>query len=118
MKRTRYALGRAGEDAAANYLRDTLGWRILERNYKRKHCELDIVADDGTQLVVVEVRTRRGSSCGTALESVTEAKLNRLHRGAHQWRCERGVNRGYRVDLLTVSVRGSHADLQLHRGIV
>ncbi|MCL1939953.1 MAG: YraN family protein [Desulfovibrionaceae bacterium] len=59
-------LGSSGEEAAVRYLR-SLGWRILERNWRpkgaRQGLELDIVAGNGEELVFVEVKTR---SCGPA----------------------------------------------------
>ena len=50
--------GAAGEDAAVKYL-ESKGWRIIARNVKVGRGELDIVAADGGELVIVEVRTRR-----------------------------------------------------------
>lgn len=50
-------LGRAGEDKAAAYLLRE-GYVIWERNWRLKHCELDIICSQGNMLVVVEVKTR------------------------------------------------------------
>jgi putative endonuclease len=71
------ALGAFGERLAAAHL-ESKGYRILERNYRRREGEIDIVAARGGCLVFVEVRTRRGQERGSAVESVSAAKRARL----------------------------------------
>lgn len=77
-------LGRYGEQLAADYLQAG-GMRILDRNWRCAEGEIDIVAQDGDALVIVEVKTRSGRRHGTAFEAVTEAKLGRLRRLAARW---------------------------------
>jgi putative endonuclease len=73
----RQALGAFGERVAAAHL-EAKGYSILERNYRRREGEIDIVAVAGGCLVFVEVRTRRGQERGSAVESVSPAKGTRL----------------------------------------
>lgn len=73
------ALGRYGEELAARYLGDR-GLEILERNWRCPQGEVDIVARDGSCLVVCEVKTRRGTAFGDPVEAVTVAKALRLRR--------------------------------------
>lgn len=80
----RTALGRRGEDAAASYL-ERVGMTIVERNWRGKSGEVDIVALDGTTLVLCEVKTRRSTSAGTPEESVTPAKQKRYRRLAEAY---------------------------------
>ncbi|GGO83441.1 YraN family protein [Nonomuraea cavernae] len=80
----RNALGRHGEQLAVDYLTSE-GMTIIERNWRCSHGEIDIIAEDGPALVVVEVKTRSGRSHGTALESVRPAKLARLRLLAARW---------------------------------
>lgn len=75
----RRALGRYGEELVARYLRD-LGWRIIARNWRCEYGEVDIVARDGSDLVVVEVKTRRGTGFGEAVDAVGWDKAVRLRR--------------------------------------
>ncbi|SEG54496.1 putative endonuclease [Nonomuraea solani] len=77
-------LGKQGEQLAVTYL-EAKGMRVIERNWRCRHGEIDIIAEDGPTLVVVEVKTRSGRSHGTALESVRPAKLARLRMLAAQW---------------------------------
>ena len=65
--------GAEGEALAARHL-ERRGYRILERNFRCRAGEIDIVARDGDTLVFVEVRTRSSDRHGSALETVGAAK--------------------------------------------
>ncbi|MEU8250359.1 YraN family protein [Nonomuraea sp. NPDC048916] len=80
----RNELGKHGEQLAVDYLKSE-GMTIIERNWRCRHGEIDIIAEDGPTLVVVEVKTRSGRSHGTALESVQPVKLARLRLLAAKW---------------------------------
>jgi putative endonuclease len=82
--RAKDILGRRGEEAAVRHLTG-LGWRILDRNWRCTEGELDIVARDGAELVVCEVKTRSSVDYGTPVEAVTPAKAERLRRLAVRW---------------------------------
>jgi putative endonuclease len=76
-------IGQRAEDIAADFLR-AKGLRILERNFRRRLGELDIVALDGDVLVIVEVRSRTSNRYGGAAASVDGRKQQRLIRAAAQ----------------------------------
>lgn len=80
----RAAVGRYGEELAARTLEDA-GWVIVDRNWRGTRGELDLVALDGRELVVVEVKTRTGLGFGHPAEAVTAPKLARLRRLAGEW---------------------------------
>lgn len=80
----RRALGTRGEDLAAAYLAGR-GYRILDRNWRIREGELDIVARDEDCIVAVEVKTRSGSGYGNPLEAITAAKAARLRRLLGEW---------------------------------
>jgi putative endonuclease len=71
--------GAAAENIAADFLR-AKGLEILERNYRRRLGELDIVARDGDVLVIAEVRTRASDRYGGAAASVDARKQQRIIR--------------------------------------
>ena len=73
----RRALGELGERLAAEHL-TAKGYRIRERNFRTAAGEIDIVAEADGVLAFVEVRCRRGSSMGTAAESLSAAKQRRM----------------------------------------
>lgn len=99
--------GSAVEDAAASYL-ESIGYRVMERNYRARVGEIDIVAiDDGT-LVFVEVRYRKASSLVSPEESLTRRKVRRLELTARRYLAERAIGGSapIRFDLCAVSDAG------------
>ena len=70
-------LGAAAEQAAADFLR-AQGLEILDRNFRRRLGELDIIARDGDVLVIAEVRARSSDQFGGAAASVDSGKQTRL----------------------------------------
>jgi putative endonuclease len=70
-------LGEMGERLAADHL-ESRGYRIRERNFRRREGEIDIIAEKDGCVAFVEVKTRRGAAMGEAAESVTPEKGARL----------------------------------------
>ncbi|MDF2492135.1 MAG: YraN family protein [Microbacterium sp.] len=107
-------LGRAGEDATAAYLRG-IGFDVLDRNWRCPLGELDIVARDGSEIVVVEVKTRRTELFGHPLEAVDARKRARLWRLAAAW-CRdhprQAAGRPVRVDAVAAVV-GADEDFRI-----
>lgn len=77
MRGARGALGAFGERLAVQHL-EANGYQIVDRNYRRREGEIDIIARRGNVLAFVEVRCRRGAVMGTAIESLSPAKQRRL----------------------------------------
>lgn len=77
----RQLIGQKAEDIAVEFLR-ARGLQILERNFRRRLGELDIVARDGDILAIVEVRARATDRFGGAAASVDQRKQQRLVRAA------------------------------------
>jgi putative endonuclease len=74
---TTTAIGRRGEDAALRHL-ENQGLQLLERNYRCRGGEIDLVMLEGTTLVLVEVRLRTSSGFGGAAASVGPRKQRRF----------------------------------------
>lgn len=117
--RAKDAVGRYGEDVAARYVQDA-GWRLLDRNWRGADGELDLVAMDGSALVTVEVKTRRGVGFGYPAEAVTPRKVARLRRLTAQWVAAHDVRpRSIRIDVIGVLVpRRGAAQVEHLVGIV
>src|ERR1700688_789656 len=79
----RQRIGQAAEGIAADFLR-AKGLEILERNYRRRLGELDLIARERGVLVIAEVRTRASNAYGGAAASVDIRKQRRLIRAASQ----------------------------------
>lgn len=99
------AVGQYGERLAARRLTEA-GMTVLERNWRCRTGEIDLLARDGDCLVVCEVKTRRSTSAGTALEAVTPEKVARLRRLAGEWlKAHPGVHPGQvRLDVVAVTL--------------
>lgn len=80
----RRALGQWGEGLAVQHLQ-AQGFEVLDRNWRCREGELDIVAREGGSLVFVEVKTRSGSRYGEPTEAVTPTKARRIRGLAVQW---------------------------------
>lgn len=111
-------LGDFGERVAAHRL-ESMGMRIVGRNVRVGRIEVDLIAEDGDDLVFVEVRTRRGEA-GLAAESLGPDKLRRMWQGAIGY-CEREVVDPVRVRIDVVAVdldgRGAARSIEHFRGI-
>lgn len=95
-------LGKRGEALATAFLVDA-GYDILDRNWRCRQGEIDVVALDGDETVFVEVKTRSSLAFGHPLEAITVQKLARLRRLAAAWCGEHpGVRRRIRVDAIAV----------------
>ncbi|MCK5013529.1 MAG: YraN family protein [Candidatus Omnitrophica bacterium] len=70
-------LGQIGEDAAIAFL-ERQGYHVLERNFRNKLGEIDIVAKDGDTICFIEVKTRKTDAFGSPFESVTKAKQRKI----------------------------------------
>src|SRR5437763_11156706 len=84
----RASLGQLGEDLACEELRRR-GYTILDRRFRTRCGELDIIARDGAVLVFVEVRARSSGHFGHPFESITWQKRHRLSRMAAAYMCQR-----------------------------
>lgn len=105
----RSKLGRAGEDLAARHL-ESLGFAILDRNFRCREGELDLVARRGRTLVICEVKTRHDSPFGTPADAVDLRKQARLRGLAARWLSERKPGRvEVRFDVVSVIVRQGKA---------
>lgn len=104
----RRARGAIGEQAAAELL-TSLGYQIVERNFRTKYGELDIVAVNRQTLVFCEVRARVGrDAIAYALESIGPGKRLQLRKMAREWfrlsTAERPPTRATRFDAIAVAM--------------
>ncbi len=96
--------GQAAEDRAAAYL-ETRGLEIRARNVRRPYGELDLVAQEGDTLVLVEVRKRSHPGFGGGAESIDRRKQARLLRVAEAYLQEHAWNGPVRFDVMTLDGR-------------
>jgi putative endonuclease len=95
-------LGAKGEEIAVRYLKSR-GYRIVERNYRIRLGEIDIIAEHGDDLVFIEVKTRSDVLFGSPFESVTKQKQKQLSRVALEYISKKNChNRPSRFDVVGI----------------
>lgn len=111
-------LGRRGEELAREFLVQS-GYSILAVNYRSRHREIDIIAEEGGDLVFVEVKTRTGNDFGTGLEAITASKRAHIIRAAAEYIHEQqAAMRTCRFDAVEVNLDedGGLIDIDLVQG--
>ncbi len=109
----RAAVGARGEDTAAAWYEEH-GYEILERNWRRREGEIDLIARQGRTVVFCEVKARSSGDFGSGAEAVVPAKQRRIRRLAARWLAELTPASGRAlVDLRfdVVSITGSELDV-------
>ena len=98
-------LGAKGEEVAVSYLKSR-GYRIVERNYRIRFGEIDIIAEQGDDLVFIEVKTRSGTLFGSPFESVTKQKQKQLSKVALEYINKQGFHdRPARFDVVGIELQ-------------
>lgn len=109
----RQTLGKNGEDLACAEL-ERRGYAILERRYRSRHGEIDIIARVGQTLVFVEVKARSGNAFGGAGAAVTRGKQRRVARMAEDFLARRRiVDEPCRFDVVTVDFGGDRPRIEV-----
>ncbi|HVV76177.1 MAG TPA: YraN family protein [Mycobacteriales bacterium] len=115
--RAKDQLGRAGEDLAARHLVGA-GFHIVTRNWRCDAGEIDIVARDGTDVVIVEVKTRSSTDYGLPAEAVSWQKAAKLRELAVRWLREHPTPQSVRFDVISIVMpRNGRTQLQHYRGV-
>lgn len=105
----RRALGEYGERVAARFLTDQ-GMTILDANWRCDLGEIDLVLQDGSALVICEVKTRSTAVGGHPLEGVDEAKADRMYHLALRWMEAHDAHpTDLRLDVVGITVTGHGA---------
>jgi putative endonuclease len=107
---TRSALGKKGEDLAMRYLRNK-GYTLLEKNWRFRHKEVDIIAADGKDLVFVEVKTRSSDFFGSPEEAVDNRKQRFLSDAAEAYIRTRNIDTNIRFDVVSIILRQGYQSI-------
>jgi putative endonuclease len=103
--------GKAGEDLAAQFL-EQRGLKILERNFRFERGEIDLIAEEGEELIFVEVKTRRSNAFGTAEDAVTEKKQEQIRTVAEGYLFIHEIDdRPCRFDIVAIDYKNGSAEI-------
>ena len=96
-------LGEQGELIAFDFL-SGLGYRIIEQNWRIRKLEIDIIAEDGDELVFVEVKLRSAREHGDPGEFVGRTKQNNLIRAADAYVEKMEIDKEARFDIIGITL--------------
>jgi putative endonuclease len=104
--------GNAGEDLAAKFL-ESNGFTIVERNYRFERGEIDLIAEEGDELVFIEVKARNSTSFGAPEDAVTEEKQEQVRAVADGYLFEHDIdNRPCRFDVVAIEFKNGIPEIR------
>jgi putative endonuclease len=93
--------GNRGEEIAGKYL-ENKGYKIIERNFRTRFGEIDIICSYGQMLVFVEVKTKIGHDFGEPEEMVNKSKISKVKRMGEVYLQDKGISAPCRVDVVAI----------------
>jgi len=98
-----HSTGRKGEELAAAYLTE-LGYEIVQRNFRHRRYEIDLIVCRGDWLLFVEVKTRSSSTFGHPEDSVNAAQARRIGLAAEEFIFSTNWQGNIRFDIISVEM--------------
>ncbi|MDR0393299.1 MAG: YraN family protein [Puniceicoccales bacterium] len=102
-----------GENLAHRHLKKK-GYKILERNWRKGRCEIDMVAKDGECIVFIEVRTRQENQLCSGYDSVNRHKKQTLKRGIKLYLSKMSYVKTFRLDIISIDWIEGKDSYRLH----
>jgi putative endonuclease len=103
--------GQHAEEQARAHL-EQQGLRLLERNYRCKQGEIDLIMRDGEALVFIEVRFRKSATFGSAIETVTAQKQHKLLAAARHYLQAHHASVPCRFDVVGITGQASNTQIE------
>ena len=105
--------GRRAENLALGYLKNS-NLKLLNRNYRSRHGEIDLIMQDGNQLIFIEVRSRASNYLASPAETIDSNKRSRIIRTSQQYIQEnREISwKTCRFDVVTITGENKHKDIE------
>jgi putative endonuclease len=103
--------GKKGEELAAQYLVEN-GYEIVERNFRWKRYEIDLIVKKEPFLIFVEVKTKTNTSYGLPEDDVTPKKANQVMQAAEEFVYAEGWKKEIRFDIVAVIIKGESVEME------
>jgi len=100
-KKSNLTTGKLGEKIAEDYLKKK-GYKIIERNFKTKYGEIDLICEKNKKLVVVEVRSKIGEYFGSPEDSLVKKKLRKLWLNTRNYAAGKRWQKEIRIDAVCI----------------
>lgn len=104
-------IGQKGEETAVSYLKKE-GYAVLEKNYRFKKSEIDIIAEKQNTIVFVEVKTRTSTRFGNPEDFVDKAKAAKVIEGAENYIEQSEWKQSIRFDIISIIFHGEGYELK------
>jgi putative endonuclease len=104
MKQFNLITGKIGEEIAKKYLKKK-GYKILEQNIRSRFGEIDFIVQKGKELILIEVRTKKGENFGSPEESLDKKKLKKLWFNAQSYVARKKWQDQYRIDAICIVLK-------------
>ena len=104
-------LGQKGERMAEQFLSEK-GCKIIQRNYRHKRSEVDLIIKDGQFLVFAEVKTRKSIAYGNPEEAVSEKKAQKIIEAADEYILEKKWKGPIRFDIMSIIISGDKTEIK------
>ena len=95
--------GKQGETIAVEYLQGK-GYSILEQNWHNHHQEIDVIATKGNEMVIVEVKCRKGTPLAEPYAAVNRNKQNLLIKAANAYIQLKNIDKETRFDIISITL--------------
>ena len=103
--------GNEGEEIASAYL-EKKGYKVLFRNWRYLHLEIDIIATNGNELIIVEVKTRSSGSLISPVEAVNLKKQRFIINATNAFIEKHNVNLDVRFDIITIIFKFNNYEIE------
>jgi putative endonuclease len=106
MKQTNYIFGKIGEEKASDLLSQK-DYVVIEKNYRNKLGEIDLICQDRDWIVFVEVKLKVGDTFGSPEEMISYTKIAKVFKTAQFWLLSNRNVKKYRIDMVAVVLTNS-----------
>ncbi len=104
-------IGKKGEDLAAKFLEEK-GFEIIDRNYRWKRYEIDLIVKNEPFLIFVEVKTKTNTTYGLPEDDVTPRKAAQVIAAAEEYVYETGWKKEIRFDIVAIVIKGEKVEIE------
>ncbi len=103
MNNYRLNIGKVGENLAVKYL-EAKGINVIGRNYYTRYGEIDLIAQQGDEILFIEVKTRTSNDYGYPEEAVNKKKVMHLVKAINEYVMEKQIRNFWRIDAISIEL--------------
>lgn len=107
---TTTGVGRAAEDVAAKYLK-RLGYKLIDRNWRTRWCEIDLIVSKDNVIYFVEVKYRSSDKWGSGIDYITPKKMQQMRFAAEFWIARQNNSQSFYNRLAVIELVGQPAQV-------